>query len=154
MADDRKQSERDAPIIDLPVMPLMTPEMSAADSASKASYALWLQLQYQQQLAALATTFTAAAAHELSQPSPHSKKEPLQNLHAFPYGLAPGPMMSPVSGMPQYPYRQPGFANKPVQDPSAGVAICTATCAVLLASTVAYHALSHPYPSSCLSNVV
>ena len=138
MADDRKQSERDTAIVDLTVMPLLSPAMSAADPASKASYALWLQLQYQQQLAALETTFSAAAAHELSQSSPHFKKEPLQNLHAFPYGLSPGMAGSTLPGMPAYPYRQPASANRPAQDPSAGMEYVQQH--ILLASAVACQA--------------
>ena len=144
MADDRKLPERDNATTDLLKMPLLSSATSAADSVGKTSYSLWLQLQYQKQLAALETTFIAAAAHGLSQPSPHCKKGPLQSLHASPYALSPGLMTSsvPNSQFP-YPYKQPGFANEPVQRVSAGVATCSATCMALLTSANACQALSH-----------
>lgn len=143
MADDRKQSDGDGAFLHLPKMPLLSSATSAVDSASQTSYALRLQLQYQQQLAALETTYTAAAAHELSQPGPHLRKEHPQNLQAFPYRLTSGQRASPLPDVPPLPYRQPGFANKPAQHPSAGVATCTATHTALLASALICHALSH-----------
>lgn len=68
MADERKV-ELDHSIQG--ALPALSPVVSAAagnaaEAAARPSYAMWLQLQYQQQLAALQLTMSAAAAHEAS----------------------------------------------------------------------------------------
>ena len=82
MADDRKVELDHSP---LEALPLPNPTGSAAtgrpaaEATGKPSYALWLQLQYQQQLAALQLTMSAAAAHEASHPT---QKGPPSHVHS------------------------------------------------------------------------
>lgn len=89
MADDRKVELNHSTV---GAVPELNPSDSTAAShpadeeAGKSSYSLWLQLQYQQQLSALQSTVSAAAAHEASQSTQRgpylSRVSPFPAAHA------------------------------------------------------------------------
>ena len=76
MADDRKVDRTTLGALPAVTSAVPTAAGQAAQAAGEPSYSLWLQQQYQQQLAALQSTMSAAAAHEASLPS--AQKAPSQ----------------------------------------------------------------------------
>lgn len=97
MAEDRKVEPDHTAIASLPLPhPIVS---TAADMAGRPSYTLWLQLQYQQQLAALQSTTAAAAAHEASQPP---QKAPSSQVSSPPSSFHPHPALE----VPSDPYAQ------------------------------------------------
>ncbi|KAL3147332.1 hypothetical protein ABBQ32_002815 [Trebouxia sp. C0010 RCD-2024] len=113
MADDRKEDHTT-----LGPLPALNPAGSAAagnvaQAAGEPSYTLWLQLQYQQQLAALQSTMSAAAAHEASLPT---QKVPSQ-------GGSPATFIgaAPSLDIPLDPYSQSASADNQMHDEGTGL---------------------------------
>lgn len=112
MADDRKVEPDHSVIASLP---LPHPTFStAADMAGRPSYTLWLQLQYQQQLAALQSTVSAAAAHEAPQPS---QKAPSSQVGSPPSSFHAHPALE----VPSDPYAQSASLYNQLQQQALGL---------------------------------
>lgn len=112
MADDRKVEPDHSAIASLPLPhPIVT---TAADMAGRPSYTLWLQLQYQQQLAALQSTTSAAAAREAfqaTQKTPSSQVSfPTSSFHAH-----------PALEVPSDPYAQSASLYNQLQQQALGL---------------------------------
>ena len=168
MADERKV-QRDGSSQSshsLPHASPLSPSLSAGEFDTKYNYALWLQLQYRQQLAALQSTVTAAAAHELAQPRPDFQKGPRQDAQAFPFGAASGfgvshgygksPEAGPSPPLERVtnPYSQPGFGFDPLQDSSIGKSACQVHSALDKLASSIYDVLVAPCLQSVSGSVV
>lgn len=113
MADDRKVDHTTL----APLPALNTAGSAAASPVSQAavepSYTLWLQLQYQQQLAALQSTMSAAAAHEASLPTQKAASQ--GGSPATSFGAAPS------LDIALDPYSQSASLYNQTHDPGTGL---------------------------------
>lgn len=113
MADDRKVDHNTlgaGPAVS--TAPSSAAVKQATHAAGEPNYSLWLQLQYQQQLAALQSTMSAQAAHEASHPS---QKAPSQaGSPATSFGAAPSMETSPD------PYSQSASLYNQLHDQGPG----------------------------------